>query len=570
MKILHENMMKLNTNIIRWGIAFFCLLLILCFVLYKAYRKSEWEGRQLTSSLKEYQNNERKSILIQRVSQQMEEIAYQQKDISEKRRLEAILQTRKANQMQKRAEMEREKALTAQAEAEKAYRLADRQKDLAMEKQKQAEYSKRVADTLAFLALGRSLGTYSTTQYLSGNTELAALLAYTAWKFTQSYGGDVYHPAIFNALSKVCSQDQLWLKHKGAITGILSVCPSNAASEHSLHADSISLLHADSSIGRDSLKEIVTVGNYGEIIEWKYDRRNSCTSKFLLNDSHYDFRGAQISSDSSIYALSYNGCLVLIKAATPIVYDLPKGQYRQLISLASGLLLVVSTTGIYSFDEKGHQVRAFYLPESTVQCVGKSDYGIYVFLDNGQTAMLSPDGKFLRTIEGQWQGSTVTAFCSLTEDQHGLGRSNGIPTEYLYAVGCSNGMILVCDRSGTVLQRLIGHQAAVTSIIRKGDKLFSSSYDCTLRLWNLHKGKTESAVIVAHTGWIHSFYLCPDGTSIFMGDEQGRLCRIPISPEHMAAIIRAGLKRNFTREEWEYYIGRKVPFEFNSLKTQQP
>lgn len=117
--------------------------------------------------------------------------------------------------MQQQAEIAREKAFTAQWEAEKAYRLADEQKNLAMERQLQAEQSKRVADTLAFLALGRSLGTLSVTQYRSGNMELASLLAYTSWQFTKHYDGDVYHPAVFNALSLSCRQDQLWFRHKG-------------------------------------------------------------------------------------------------------------------------------------------------------------------------------------------------------------------------------------------------------------------------------------------------------------------------------------------------------------------
>ena len=178
-------MIKLSENIIRWIIAVPCILLTVCLVLYRAYRHSASDRERLALSLEEFRDKEKKSVLIQRVSQQMEEIAYQQKDISEKRRQEAVAQTQKANRMQQQAELARERALAAQLEAEKAYRMADEQKNLAMERQLQAEQSKRVADTLAFLALGRSLGTLSVTQYRSGNMELASLLAYTAWWFTK-------------------------------------------------------------------------------------------------------------------------------------------------------------------------------------------------------------------------------------------------------------------------------------------------------------------------------------------------------------------------------------------------
>ena len=327
-------MIKLNENIIRWIIAVPCILLTVCLVLYRAYRHSASDRERLALSLEEFRDKEKKSVLIQRVSQQMEEIAYQQKDISEKRRQEAVAQTQKANRMQQQAELARERALAAQLEAEKAYRMADEQKNLAMERQLQAEQSKRVADTLAFLALGRSLGTLSVTQYRSGNMELASLLAYTAWWFTKRYDGDVYHPAVFNALSLSCRQDQLWFGHKGAVTGIKLL----SGGEEKAKA------------GRNPLPGLVTVGKYGEMIRWKSENGQTYTSELLLNDPCYDFRDVLLRSDSQMYALSYCGQLISTDSAGIVTRFLPKGEYRQLISIASNLVLAVSTTGIYSFD----------------------------------------------------------------------------------------------------------------------------------------------------------------------------------------------------------------------------
>ena len=76
-------MIKLSENIIRWIIAVPCILLTVCLVLYRAYRHSASDRERLALSLEEFRDKEKKSVLIQRVSQQMEEIAYQQKDISE-------------------------------------------------------------------------------------------------------------------------------------------------------------------------------------------------------------------------------------------------------------------------------------------------------------------------------------------------------------------------------------------------------------------------------------------------------------------------------------------------------
>ena len=533
-------MIKLNENIIRWIIAVPCILLTVCLVLYRAYRHSASDRERLALSLEEFRDKEKKSVLIQRVSQQMEEIAYQQKDISEKRRQEAVAQTQKANRMQQQAELARERALAAQLEAEKAYRMADEQKNLAMERQLQAEQSKRVADTLAFLALGRSLGTLSVTQYRSGNMELASLLAYTAWWFTKRYDGDVYHPAVFNALSLSCRQDQLWFGHKGAVTGIKLL----SGGEEKARA------------GRNPLPGLVTVGKYGEMIRWKSENGQTYTSELLLNDPCYDFRDVLLRSDSQMYALSYCGQLISTDSAGIVTRFLPKGEYRQLISIASNLVLAVSTTGIYSFDCINHEIQPYFQPEHSITCVGQMEGYLYVFFKNGTVALLSSDGTFLRFIDSLPENSVVTAFCPLTNER--------------YAIGYREGVILICDKNGNIRQKLIGHQAAVTAISRKGNKLFSSSYDCTLRLWDLRKGKTESAVIVTSPGWIHTFCFHPDGTSVFMGDEQGRLYRVPVSPDHMATVVRQGLQRDFTREEWEYYIGKQIPFESYYLKTYQP
>lgn len=532
-------MIKLSENKIRWISVSFCFLSLACLVLFQVYRQSERNMKQLIRELDELRSKEKQSLLIQRVSKQMEEIAYQQKEISEKRRREAVIQTQKANRMQRQAEMEREKALTAQLETEEAYRLADRQKKLAIEKQQQAEYSKKVADTLAFLALGRSLGSLSGTQYLSGNKELAALLAYAAWKFTRKYDGDIYQPAIFNALSLSCKQNLSWTRHKEAITEILPICPPKG----------------DTESGNDSLKGFLTLSKYGEIAYWDYNSNRISPVKFLIDDQNYDFRSAQILPPLSVYALSFNGYIVSV-TTPPQVYPLPVNQYKELIYPDSGQFIIVAADKLYTFNCTTQNIQACYTPDHPISYAGKSGSRLYVFLDDGKIAICSPDGNFIKYTSSRLNGYTVTAFCPLSGET--------------FAVGCRNGIILLCDKEGTVIRKLIGHQATVTAICRQEDKLFSGSYDNTLRLWNLQNKKIESAVILTNPNWIRSLYLCPDGKYIFMGDEKGILQKIPVSPDHMAYAIRQELQRNFTREEWNYYIGSQIPFESYSLKTSFP
>ena len=63
----------------------------------------------LRAQLDEYKEKEGKSYVVERISKQMEDIAYQQKDISEKQREEAVFQMGVAEQMRIRAEEEQKK-----------------------------------------------------------------------------------------------------------------------------------------------------------------------------------------------------------------------------------------------------------------------------------------------------------------------------------------------------------------------------------------------------------------------------------------------------------------------------
>lgn len=56
-----------------------------------------------------YKEKEGRSYVVERISKQMEDIAYQQKDISEKQREEAVFQMGVAEQMRIRAEEERKR-----------------------------------------------------------------------------------------------------------------------------------------------------------------------------------------------------------------------------------------------------------------------------------------------------------------------------------------------------------------------------------------------------------------------------------------------------------------------------
>lgn len=93
------------------------------------------------------------------------------------------------------------------------------------------------------------------------------------------------------------------------------------------------------------------------------------------------------------------------------------------------------------------------------------------------------------------------------------------------------------------------------------NKLYSCSYDRTLRLWNLSADRMESVVVLEGSSWLRTLALVPDRKLLLAGDEGGTLYRLSVSPDSMAARIKRNLPRDFTPEEWAYYVGSRIPFE---------
>lgn len=132
----------------------------------------------------------------------------------------------------------------------------------------------------------------------------------------------------------------------------------------------------------------------------------------------------------------------------------------------------------------------------------------------------------------------------------------------MLTIGYKNGLVAIVDTATKNYKELVGHISPVTEIRFSGGKLFTSSYDGTVRLWNIdNESKIVSSIVYQPSEWIHTFVVGESGDWIFTGDEKGNLSLVSISPDYMAAQIRQHISRNFTREEWDYYIGELNQYE---------
>lgn len=482
--------------------------------------------KALEGQVAELQRQEKRSAVDRSVSSQMEEIAFEQKIISDEQRENALQQTRVANEMRERSEIERQNALAAERSAvasEKkaleASALAESQRQMAEHQRIQAELSKRIADTLSYVALARSLGALSSTQAQLGNTELADLLAYSSYHFINRYRGDVYYPAIFQSLMTASQSMRSWLKHSSALMKWAYMSEKD--------------------------DRMVTVSSYGEIMSHK-KIGDELQSQTLLSDKNYDFRDLIVDNEV-IYAVSRSGHLVILDHGNTRVLPLPNLKYpMNITSLDENNLLIVGDHGIAQYDKQRKLIVNTRELDYNISAVARYDYHPLLFDNKGRQHLVKGFEEIVTSnvaLPGR-----VTAFASSkSSKQRAYGMSDG--TIYLYN-----------ERTGK-MTKLEGHLSRISKLKIDGMSLYSSSYDGTLRLWNTGSEKIESMTLVSTNSWIMDFNFDSSKQYAWIGDQKGYLSEVLMSVPMMVERVNNKLTRNFTPEEWNYYIGKNVPYE---------
>ena len=481
--------------------------------------------KSLEDIVAELQRREKRSAVDRSISKQMEEIAFEQKIISDEQREHALQQTRVANEMREQSERERQNALTAERNAvasEKraleASAQAERERLMAEHQRIQAEMAKRVADTLSYIALGRSLGSISTIQYQAGNDDIANMLSYAAYLYTSRYHGDIYTPAVFQSLMQSSKSMTTWSEHTGAVMNLEYMPGKN--------------------------NTLVSVSNYGEIL--LTERKGKVLdTKVLFRNSTYDFRDVLVDQKT----VSRTGHLVVVKNDLKTVKTVTLDNMvhpMRLHDLNEKSLLVIGEQSIGLFDLKRNiLVKTKMLPFRVIMGSRKSKLPL-LFDDKGQMHLVT--GLENISTEQVPVSGKVTAYCE--------SKNTGIE-----AYGMSDGTIWLIDNKSGKQHKLMGHRSRISKMKLNGRLLFSSSYDGHVNLWITNKDKVEPMTLIETNNWIMHFCYDSKKNTFWMGDVKGNLTAVIISVPIMVDIIRKKLKRNLTTEEWNYYIGPNVPYE---------
>ncbi len=490
--------------------------------------KSHRRAQALETQLSDIQQQAKRSAMAQHVSRQMEEIVREQKEISDQQREEAIQQRRAAEDMRHRSEIERQhaivaqnKALISEKQAQEALVLAESQRVLAEHQRLQAEFSKRVADTLSYLALGRSLGSLASIQFESGNHDVANLLAYSSYVFTHRYKGDVFYPAVFQALTQTSRTFRSWALHTGALSCIAYMPEED--------------------------DRIVTSSTYGELMIHKQGSEFDVNSSVLISNNKYDFRDIYISSNKTIYAISRSGHLVIIlpKGISKVI-ELPRLTHPFALSvLDNQQLLIVAEHDVAVLDMNRNVLSGYRHLNYKVTLASRRSKMPQLFDNQGKMHLFySIDKEQVQPVPVSGQ---VTAFAE--------SKSTGVT-----AYGMSDGIIHIVDADGHISQ-LVGHRSRISHLKVNGRRLYSSSYDGTINLW-VTDGKKIDPVTLYDTGnWIMYFTFDNQKENLCIGDWKGNMSNIMMNVSTLVSRLRSQLNRDFTPEEWNFYVGENVPYE---------
>jgi len=515
-------------------------------------KQSTDEISDLNRQVAELQAFEQEAAVVKRVSQQMEDIAYQQKSISDEQRIRAEQQSTLAMENFHRAEEESRKAKEMSLQAENSRLRAEMEKQVAIEAEQEArtqrdvaEKQKHISEVLGFRSISRTLGSASLSFPKQDDEQLASTLAFASYYFVRECDGNVYQTETYSAMAKASHQIKSTVINNQSPINSIATVPGGC----------------------------VAVSIYGDVVRFpNIAADHSIASDIILQNNKYDFRSV-VSGGSDVWALSHDGTLLHLPLAKS--YSAPQDHYIQMIELDHDYLLLQARKTIYWFSRTlGRFMRQENLA-SQLSCISHNNDKVYLFFNDGTQSVIDGSGKIVKV---QPLINEVVTKCIFDDE----GRCY---------MGTTSGLIY-CSYEGCII-KLAGHTSRITDmVLRDRNLLVSASYDHTVKIWNLPKLQYEQRdnkayvsysenadnpivenewivpVSYDYEGWPLALALSDDHNIVWIGTSKGQLTTLSTSITHMASLIQKNV-RNLTTHEWQNYIGQiSEPIDFKNVHFQ--
>lgn len=487
----------------------------------------------LQEEISELENTSKEAKVTQRISEQMEEIAFQQKSISDKQREAAEEQKKIADIERGKAEIERglaqtaeRKALASAEEAQQMRLLADKQKEEAVRNMQAAEYARAQTDTLYYLSLGSTLA-QSALSFGNSVNNITRLLAYSSWYYTTQYGGNEYDEAIFKAV----------LYSSGNLERVSNTLKGNVRS----------IRNVDINNGRWA----IGVTDIGEIFCYNTKKQHR-----FFTTGNVNFRDMDVIDGSNIVTLTYNGQINLfgysamdtsmpeVKHAT----ELPGTQWRKIRKLKNqDVIIALSSEKAVWLDSKTLNIIAEQTLDGDPTTVGFEKNVLHIF-GKDNTHYITEKPGILAKMPLSAINMRITAY-------HYVENYN------YHVIGAENGNIFIINDKGEITHKLTGHDGAITEIGDTKNFLVSTGYDRRLRYWNISDDNSILAnFMVGFDKWPLTFTIDQKESMIWIGNADGHINRYCIEPSINAASTQSLLTNDFTKADWDRYIGPLIPY----------
>jgi len=549
---------KIRPNIL-YALAAAALLIGVAVVSYHlGSRHSQREMAAMQEEMDRLVQAEKDAAIVKRVSQQMEDIAYQQKSISDQQRDRAEEQSILAIRNAERAEMEsraahaaEQKAHAAAEVAEKERANAERQQMIAEEQRDEATFAKNIADTLNRRTQARSLAVSSQVRREAGEPEVADLLAYASWYFLKNNRGNQYYSDTYKSLTLATGGVPRYRVPENGAVNAISQIPGTPG-------------------------QSIAVTNYGEV-EWITSSLSGgakiLSAQTLLFNTAYDFRDVQV-IDGRIYALSLKGPLCILDFQGNLEeIKLPEEKYFKVVRIGTSLLLAGRQSLTWFTNGKITGETSLSKPLSTL--VNR----------NGTIGLFFTDGSYAEMDDtGDIEEKKPLVPYVVTAAYYD-------PATQCLLVGVEDGTVYPVNKYNRVMETLTAHKSRCVSITMQGSTVITGGYDKTVFIWSMDNllyesgltfqeeleqkstvvtkrmadGKkipTEWLVPVDYTydGWTLAVCGDADGKTVWIGTSSGNVMTLNSSADDMARQLYGKLNRNLTQQEWTRYVSASIPY----------
>ena len=472
------------------------------------------------------------------------EIAKEKADSSKN---EAVAQTKIALDEKKRADVEKQRAVTFATEADKQRTEAEKQTEIAKVKQLEAtnnaalakanqlkaEEARQDADNRKMLSIAQSMAVKS--EQMRTDTLLKGMLAYQAYNFNIEYKGLAYDPDIYKSIYTSLkffkgSDFNIYPGHTGIIRTMVQ-----------------------------QNDQLITSGSDGRIIKW-----NATDKAFTALDSNLQIVKKLAVSGQYLYGLTKTDLIKYdLNTGIPEIFTLLNGEINNLFILSSGKYVLVNNQSIVLTDDYKTTGVEIYKGDTKINSAkfdAKSGY-FFIALANGKILYW----KDIQT--GQDNPVELDNISNVDWGDLSYNSSKNI----LAAGNNKQGTIYLWNISTGEKQQLRGHTGRITGIdfSKDGSLMATSSYDKTVRLWQMGDLKTLPIVFDDHGAWVTSIMFTNDDKYIISGDKDGNVRKLPTNVKTLIDGYCGFLSRELTQSEWSNYVGTDIPYKPTKCINQQ-